>query len=233
MIIADACNNHMGDVEIIDRMIDLCPADYIKFQLYDVKELNSGWYADFDYYKHNQLDDGMVYHILHKCEQKGIKSLFTLFSISQIDRAKRLGIKNAKIASPNAHNDEMLINCIGSFDDVIVSTGMVDDRRKVQISRLYPKFLILYCISRYPTIWTEDEKEKALAWDGISDHSKSIDTALWAVRNGLWVERHYTLGKDLPGKDHHISSLPSEFEEIVRERDYLKKVERFKTRWKN
>jgi len=212
-------------------MIELCNADYIKFQLYDVKELSYDWANDYDYYKACQLDDSTVNRILYSCENRNLKTLWTVFSHSQLERALRLGITNIKIASPNSGLNVLCDLAYVEAKTLVISTGMSTGAEISMMLREYPKATFLKCISRYPAVWTEKDKEEALRLNGISDHSKSIDTALWAVGNGLWVERHYTLGKDLPGKDHGISSLPEEFDAIVRERDYLKKVERFKTRW--
>lgn len=230
MIIADACCNHLGDRRIIQKMIELCSADYIKFQLYDVSELSNSWMSDFQYYKSCQLSDEDVTFILSECQFRGISPLFTIFSTSQAKRAKKLGVPFVKIASPNAGDDSLLL-LASEFGQMIVSDGMIDAQRTMTIARRYPDARILHCISRYPAVWDEKEKEKALSLDGISDHSHSIDTALWAIRNDLWVERHYTLGKDLPGKDHGISSLPSEFDELSREQKYLSNIVRYKERW--
>lgn len=230
MLIADACCNHLGDQRIIDRMIDLCSADVIKFQLYDVQELDYAWHNDYFYYKGCQLSDWNVENILEKCQAKKILPMFTCFTLSQLRRAHELGVENIKIASPSASNTE-LVSAAYNLGRVVISTGMSDKKEIHQLRTTYPRAVFLKCISRYPAVWKEEDKEDALGFDGISDHSCYIDTALWAIRQGLWVERHYTLGKDLPGKDHGISSLPSEIDALSREQEYLKKVERYKTRW--
>jgi sialic acid synthase SpsE len=235
MIIADACCNHLGDDRLINQMIDLCPTWGIKFQLFDVKELSPAWGADYEYYKSCQLSDLQVRNILKRCKGK-VVPFFTVFTPTQLKRAIGLGVENIKIASPSAGDNPL---CDMAYFDteffengiLVISTGMSSRAEIAQMLRKYPKATFLKCISRYPAVWTQEDKEDALSFDGISDHSCTIDTALWAVRNGLWVERHYTLGKDLPGKDHKISSTPEELAKIVAERDYLFKVDRFKTRW--
>jgi sialic acid synthase SpsE len=186
--------------------------------------------SEYEYYKACQLSNDSVSFILSECKKKNLDSLFTVFSLNQAKRAKDLGIPFVKIASPNAMNDDLVAYCAG-FGQFVISDGMIDSRKTFEIARAYPEARILHCISRYPAVWDEKEKEKALMLDGISDHSHSIDTALWAIRNDLWVERHYTLGKDLPGKDHGISSLPSEFDELSREQKYLSNIARYKERW--
>lgn len=231
LIIADACNNHLGDMRIIERMIELCPADFIKFQLFDPNELSREWRGEYEYYRLHALSDDMVLRIIRLCDSKNITPMFTLFSRSQIARAKHLGVVWVKIASPNACDLSFVHDVVAEFDEVTISDGMLHEKDKRCINYVAPNATFLHCISRYPAIWTEEEKNKALSMDGISDHSDNIDTAIWAVRNGLWVERHYTLGKDLPGKDHKISSTPDEFRKIVAERDYLKNIERYKNRW--
>lgn len=231
MIIADACCNHLGDDRIIERMIELCPVRIIKFQLFDADDLSEGWKGEYNYYKSCQLSDKQVSNILHLCSEHNVTPLFTCFTQAQMKRAFELGVRYFKIASPNADDDGLVAAGSVYASQLVISTGMSSRERINALRHRNSTAIFLKCISKYPAVWTEKDKDEALLFDGISDHSFDLNTAKWAISKGLWVERHYTLGKDLPGKDHRISSLPSEFEELQREEDYYKKVESYKTRW--
>ena len=52
---------------------------------------------------------------------------------------------------------------------------------------------------------------------GFSDHSYGYLAAVSAVSLGAcFVEKHFTLNKNLIGPDHHFSSDPNEFTELVK-----------------
>ena len=97
---------------------------------------------------------------------------------------------------------------------------------------MYPEHTYFYCISKYPTAYDEIDWDKVVMFDGFSDHTANIDASLKAINLGVeFIERHFTLGKDLPGKDHKISSTVDEFQKLVSERDYVASIQKYKSRW--
>lgn len=240
-IILDACLNHNGDLRNAYHMIEKAKesgADYIKFQAINSLELNREWpnyKENFYYYQENELKPKMYAEIVEKCKAVGINLLFTAFTINSAKSLLSLGQKEVKIASPDADNWNLVDYCIKNFDRVFVSTGMIDNKNLVKSrSKLRKQDVLFYCISMYPTPESKVDFDKMVLFDGFSDHTVSIDSAKKAIDLGVeWVERHFTLGKDLPGRDHKLSSTPTEVKELCDHRNYVDKCELFKRRWVN
>jgi N-acetylneuraminate synthase/N,N'-diacetyllegionaminate synthase len=110
----------------------------------------------------------------------------------------------------------------------VISTGMatredIDDAVQAFRDAGGRDLILLHCTSAYPTP-AEDvnlRKIPALAqtYDclvGFSDHTDGIAAAVGAVTLGAcFIEKHFTLDKNLPGPDHRFSSDPAEFRALV------------------
>ena len=86
------------------------------------------------------------------------------------------------------------------------------------------QLVLLHCTSSYPTPPAEVHlrKIRTLAQRyacpiGLSDHSLGIHAALGAVSLGAaFVEKHFTLDRELPGPDQRMSCDVRELRELVR-----------------
>lgn len=240
-VILDACGNHNGDMEMIEKMIveaKKTGADYIKFQLFLADELNTEWEnyeENHRYYSKLQLDAMATNRIIQIANQNDIKVLFTAFSLNMARMLHGMGQKEVKIASPDADNWELMLFCVLNFDRVFVSTGMIDTKNLIRLKQLLRKTdVLLYCVSKYPTKPSDIDYDKMALYDGFSDHTETIDSAKKAIDLGVsWIERHFTLGKHLPGRDHVLSSTPDEIKELCSHRDYVHKCGQYKVRWTN
>jgi N,N'-diacetyllegionaminate synthase len=236
-IIADACSNHLGDRRLMEHMIieaKNAGVDIIKFQSFNSERLNKDW-PDYEkakaYYKSVELSDDDHVFIIDKCKEVGIEVLFTVFDIERAALLKALGQRSVKIASPDADNDELMNYAMHNFINVYVSNGMISRDKALKLN----KFLcfVFYCISRYPTKLSDIDFDEMKLFDGFSDHTADLKAAKKAIDlNIKYIERHYTLGKDLPGKDHKYSSTPGELKELCEYRDYIAKIPLYKTRWR-
>ena len=240
-IILDACGNHNGDLRIIEKMIadaKSCGADYIKFQSFDASELNKNWEDyenNFKYYSQIQLSFYMHQKIIEQCNEVKINPLFTAFSLRMAKMLANLNQTEVKIASPDAENWELINFCLLHFKRVFVSTGMISAKNLIDLKRMLRNTDVLfYCISKYPTQEKDIDYDKMILFDGFSDHTEGIESAKKAISLGIpWIERHFTLGKFLPGRDHKLSSTPDEVKELCDHRDYVAKCEAYKRRWTN
>ncbi|NQU61758.1 MAG: N-acetylneuraminate synthase [Rhodospirillales bacterium] len=88
---------------------------------------------------------------------------------------------------------------------------------------LKEKVTVLHCTTEYPAPF-EDTNLKAMATlkdafglrVGLSDHTPGIAVAIAAAALGAGViEKHFTLGRSLPGPDHQASLEPGELAEMV------------------
>jgi N,N'-diacetyllegionaminate synthase len=85
------------------------------------------------------------------------------------------------------------------------------------------ELVVLHCTSSYPTP-DQDVNLRRIAtlrdaFDcaiGFSDHSWGVTGACAAVALGAcFIEKHFTLDRNLPGPDHRFSSDPAELRELV------------------
>ena len=239
-IIADFCSNHLGDRRLMEEGIKRLAeigVDYIKFQTFNADKLNKD-YPDYDkmykYYKSVELSRDDHLFIIQNCNKYGIKPLFTAFDIDSAYMIYGCGVDEVKIASPDADNWELLDVCNKMFNKLFISCGMISHTNLSRLRRMYPEHTYFYCISKYPTAIDDIDFSKAVLFDGFSDHTSDIKASLHAINlNVGYIERHFTLGKDLPGKDHKISSTVDEFAKLVAERDYVASIAKYKNRWRS
>jgi sialic acid synthase SpsE len=222
--------------EGIKRLAEI-KVDYIKFQTFNTEKLNKD-YPDYEkfykYYKSVELSRDDHFFIIQMCTKHGIKPLFTAFDIESAYMIYGCGVSEVKIASPDADNMELLEVCDKLFNTLYISCGMITPYNLKSVKKLYPDAEYLYCISKYPTAYEDIDFSKVVMFDGFSDHTMTIDASLKAISLGIdIVERHFTLGKDLPGKDHKLSSTVDEFAKLVAERDYVASIQKYKSRWRN
>jgi N,N'-diacetyllegionaminate synthase len=237
-IVADACCNHMGDRKVIAEMVyqaSLTGVDIIKFQTFKADKLNKNWpdyNTAYEYYKNLELSEDDHKFIIGMCAKYKIKGLFTAFDIECADISRRLWQDEVKIASPDAENMELIRYCSEKFNTVYVSTGMCD-LSHIRTLKRFDNVKLFYCISQYPARYEDINFELMQHYDGFSDHTPDIRAAKKAIDQRVpLIERHFTLGKFLPGKDHRFSSTPDEFKELCEYRNYKSKIPLYKERWK-
>lgn len=238
-IIADACCNHLNHLPIIDSMIKQAAEigiDYIKFQVFQAEDLSKDFpdYNNaYEYYKNLELSDDTIRFICRQCAQYNIKPLFTVFNGKALQRTVPY-CSSIKIASPDANNWELILEAVKYAHELFVSTGMHNDEEIISLRENIntENTKLFYCISKYPTHLDEIDFEKMLPFDGFSDHTLGTEAAKRAITNGVaYIEKHFTLGRDLPGNDHRISATVDEFKDIVAHRNYIKKSGIYKKRW--
>lgn len=230
MLIGDICNNHCGSRAILEAMVKALSGagvDIAKVQSYRADKLRKD-YPDYEkeysYYKTHELSEDDHRFFIEICEKYKIQPLTTVFDMETVDfLAGELGLKQVKIASPDANNWALIDRCLEKFEKVIISAGL-HTQQEIRSLQSYvggKNVAILHCVSKYPTDMQSVNMRQLM--DGFSDHTTGLDAAKLAISLGAeYVERHFTLSRHLPGKDHHISSTPEEFAELVTWRDNVK-----------
>jgi len=120
---------------------------------------------------------------------------------------------------------------------VILSTGMsylseVDEARRVLYSSGCPGMVLLHCVSRYPAEPGDLNLRSMVTLGdvfgepyGFSDHSTGHLAAIAAASMGAcFIEKHFTLDKNLPGPDHKLSADPDEMKALVDGVRYVEKT---------
>ena len=219
-------------------------ADAVKFQSFVPENLVSRYAPKAEYQKKNdgngsQLDmlkklaltEAEYLELVQYASDLDIQIFSTPFDFESFSFLQKIGQNIWKVPSGEITNLPYLqrvaaIECQNK--QVILSTGMSTiDEVKYTINILQQSkdtsFTVLHCNTQYPTE-SEDmnlramNKLQELAPDwkiGLSDHSEGIVASLVAVGLGAtFIEKHFTLDKDMPGPDHKASITPEELKEL-------------------
>lgn len=235
-LIAEIGANHMGDIRLAEEMIQAAAesgADIVKFQSFRADDLVHDYpeYAtNYNYYKSHELSDDDHHRLIATCTRHGVKFLTTCFSITRIKFLASLPISTIKVASSDLTSARMLTTLKRYFSHIIVSTGMSRPEEIAATARLLNghTYTFMHCISLYPTPLANVRMANLQTLRqftpsvGFSDHTMGTDAAKLAVALGAtYIEKHFTIDRNLPGRDQQISALPHEIREIA---DYITQV---------
>lgn len=228
-LIAEIGWNHMGDMKLAKKMIEEAKksgADICKFQTWSEKNLKPGpWDEDGRREIYIKAELSKDDHIFLKkiCEDVSVEFLTSIFNIEDIDFLKDIGLNKIKIPSHEVNNHDLISECLKNFDKVFISTGASTWEEIVHIKDSYDlnKILFMHCVSSYPC---DSDKinfprmKKLKEFNGkvgYSGHFMGVEDALIAISKGAdYVEKHFTIDRDLPGRDNKFAILPSEMEQI-------------------
>ncbi len=176
--IAEFCQNHNGDFDILKRMIwDAAEggAAYGKIQTIFADDLS--YREEFEngsvdesgrtliikrpykpeYERLKKLEVSYKQHekFITECQKAGISPLTTAFTITSIPHLQQLGWKNIKVASYDCGSLPLIKELSRPFDELIISTGASYDR-EIEATAAYlqgigKRFSFLHCVTVYPT----------------------------------------------------------------------------------
>jgi len=231
-IIAEIGNNHEGNFELAQKMIEQAAAagvDAVKFQTFIPEHISSGDQARLERLRGFKFSHDQFIKLSIIAKKMGLIFFSTPFDI---ESAKFLNTIQPvfKIASGD-NNFYPLINTVAGFGKpMIVSTGSADLNiiKKVyeliienwKNIELKPNLAFLHCVSSYPVPDNEAnlasiiylKKHFSNVVIGYSDHTLGVDAAVLSVIAGARIiEKHFTLDKNYSDfRDHHLSADPKE-----------------------
>ena len=239
VLIAEIGWNHMGDMDLAKNMIKHaaeCGADICKFQTWSENNLKPGsWDEDGrrEIYKKSQLSEGD--HVLLKefCEEHNVEFLTSVFNINDLKFLSSLGMNMIKIPSHEIYNLDLIRETNNLFDKTLVSTGASkwEEVEKMVKTVNLEKSILMHCVSAYPCPADNInlprlDKLKQFSIDlGYSGHYFGIDDAIAAICHGAtYIEKHFTIDRDLPGRDNKFAILPDEMKALCDFRDNYKRM---------
>jgi len=245
-IIAEAGVNHNGSLELAYELIDIAveaKADAIKFQTFNSEKLALGTAEKAEYQKETTGEKESQLDMLKKlelsydefgliskrCDEMGIEFISTPFDLDSVDFLDELGVTTFKVGSGDLTNFLLLKKIAEKNKKIILSTGMssMDEVKKsVEFIKRYSsnELIVLHCVSCYPTN-NEDlnlncikmMKNELNIPIGFSDHTKDEIASLYSVCIGAeYIEKHYTIDKNMEGPDHRASLNPEELIQFVK-----------------
>ena len=245
-IVAEIGINHNGDLDLAKKTMDAAKAsgaDAVKFQNYKTEDFLVGKDLTFDYisqgknvtesqfdmFKRCEVNEDMLSACFEYAAEIGIGIHSTPTNKEGVDALVRLGAPVLKNGSDYL-TDLELIRAMGESGlPTVLSTGMstlaeIDDAVRTFRSTGNENLVLLHCVSMYPTPSDQLNLAKIYALEeafdclvGFSDHSDGVVAATVAASMGVcWIEKHFTLDRDLPGPDHRFSSDPEEMALLVK-----------------
>lgn len=218
-------------------------ADAVKFQTFKAEEFCGDPGQTFTYQSQGkQVTESMLEmfrryefppeswsEIKAYCAAAGITFFSTPQNPSDLELLLKIGVPALKIGSDDFTNLPLIRSYIESRLPLILSCGMSDLAEVHQALEAaswfdgYPVALML-CTSLYPTPPKDVNIAKLITLQhafpgllvGFSDHTQGALAASLAVSRGARIfEKHFTLGKDLPGPDHWFSEEPDGLAEWI------------------
>ena len=233
LIIAEAGENHLGDMRLAKKMIDMAKetgADYVKFQHYDAADC-SGEDPEKEWFEKVQLDMERLRDLYDYSKSRGIKFLCTPWDTGKAEDLFSLGLTEMKVASFHITDLKMLELINDKAERVFLSTGMSSEEELDAAVDVLDKadFYLLHCVSEYPlpenrvNLNTMDYLRKRYGCKvGYSDHTQDILAPIAAAAKGADViEKHITLSKKFQGTDHILSAEPAELKIMV---EYIRRI---------
>ena len=231
-IIAEIGWNFLGDLSLAKRMIQDAKksgADIAKFQYWNPETLKAGaWDEDGrrEIYNKAALDEDKILELKNFCINENIDSLFSVFTLKEAEKLKKLGERHIKIPSHEIGNSELIQYAANNFEFVYLSTGASKQEEVESASNLLAEsscaYNLMHCVSSYPCDVASSNMPR-LNWlkqlhtgVGLSDHTQSTLTPALAVAMGATViEKHFTSDNELEGRDNKFALNPQKFKEMV------------------
>jgi sialic acid synthase SpsE len=178
LLIAEFCQNHNGDFDILRRMIDAAAeggathgkiqtifADDVSFRPEfeegetapdgKVLAIKRPYQAEVDRLRPLELSYEQHRKFGEACKAAGLQPLTTAFNLTVIPFIRDLGWKTIKVASYDCGSLPLIQALADNFDQVIVSTGATYDSEIEATANLLKasgkKFSLLHCVTIYPT----------------------------------------------------------------------------------
>lgn len=239
-IIAEACDNHLGDMRTAREMVRVAKAagaDAVKFQhhlpaeemLRDVPMSGNFDIPLFEFLQRYALTLDQHSELMAYCAELGIQYLCTPFSRKAAEELNGLGVDAFKIGSGELTDLPTLRVIASCGKPMILSSGMAEweeiDGTIQTLIEINAQLALMNCTSEYPCKHADVNvgviRRLRERYPGVvighSDHTPDIYTSVAAVAVGAsLVEKHLILDRRQPGPDQSVSIEPFELNELVR-----------------
>ena len=175
-LIAELCQNHLGDFERVKEMVGRAVeagATHVKIQHIYTDNLtfrpqfeeglqrDGKTYAikrpfqpEYERLKGLELEAEQCREFVENVKANGAIPLTTCFARGSIDAIKEQGFKAVKVASYDCPSYQMLRELSAEFDELIVSTGASfpeEIARAAEVLKEHGNYCLLHCVTIYPT----------------------------------------------------------------------------------
>lgn len=244
-VAAEVGLNHNGDLELAHRLIDAAAdagADGVKFQNYRTEDFlqdaalmyeyeSAGTTvveSQFEMFKRCELPAGVLADLSAHCAERNVEFFSTPTSEEGVEELVRVGATLLKNGSDYLLHLDLVRAMARSGLPTVLSTGMATiDEVDLAVAAFRQAggtgLVLLHCTSAYPTPPDEVHLRKLATLRarygcpvGLSDHTDGIVAAVASAALGsAFLEKHFTLDRNLAGPDHRFSADPAELRALV------------------
>jgi sialic acid synthase SpsE len=240
-VIAEIGSNHNGDWALALQLIDAAVAagvNAVKFQTFRAKTHVSSKARTPSYLKTDQklqdiiqaLEIDRDWHapLAKYCAGKGVIFFSSPCDREAVDQLEEVGAPAHKVASFDLPDTDLIGYIARTGKPVILSTGLAD---WMEIQRALDacyavgnrKVVLLQCTSLYPAPVNLSNLSAMASMrsafgvlTGYSDHTMGDTVTCAAVARGAcMIEKHFTLGRTMPGPDHPFAIEPQELRQMM------------------
>jgi N,N'-diacetyllegionaminate synthase len=214
-LIAEFCQNHNGDFELLERMVAAAAeagathgkmqtifADTVTYrpqfedgliQDGEVRSIKRPYADEYSRLKGLEISYEETERFIEICKENSLIPMTTCFVRAHADQLKQLGFNSIKVASYDCASFPLIKDLADKFDEIVVSTGATfDDEVEHAANILKGKnFSMLHCVTLYPTPLEEMHMAR-MKWlrtlapsVGYSDHSLVSETGIIASKAAL------------------------------------------------
>jgi len=250
-IIAEIGTNHMGDLSIAKKIIDIAVSagcDAVKLQKKNVEKIYTKEFLDSslespwgktqrDMRLYREFSDKQFKEIDKYCKQKKIPWFVSCWDIDSQIHMRKFKTKYNKVASAMLVHHKLLETIAEEKKHTFISTGMStmkDIKKAVKIFQKHKcSFELMHCHGSYPMPIEEANlnliptlQKKFRCKVGYSGHeSGATDVCIPAVMLGATsIERHATLNRTWYGNDQAASLEPDGLFRLVRDIRLIEKI---------
>lgn len=151
MIISELCQNHNGDLSILEKMVHesaKAGATFCKIQSFFADDLADAWKHDYERIKSLELNWDAHERFVLWCDSAGMIPVTSVYTTRYADRLWAAGFRYVKIGSAQALNRDLIRAYMAMGFKVFLSTGGVNI---AEVPRLHPLEAVFHCVSQYPT----------------------------------------------------------------------------------
>ena len=228
-IIAEIASNWEGDIRIAKKIIRKCKladANAVKFQMWRARDLYSEKHPLWKFIKKSELTFDKAEKIKKFCDENKIEFFCSAFYPEAVDFLGKIKVKKFKIASrtcllKDPFSLETLQKKSKTKKPLIISMGMGGDKSKIKSILKSNEKTFCYCISKYPTKFSDIDWNEAIKYDGFSDHTIGITApivfaTLKRKQNSkkIIIEKHIKLAES-KGPDASSSIDTDELSQMV------------------
>ncbi len=230
MIIAELCQNHNGQLDLLQMMVvkaAQCGAKFAKIQTFFSDDLSPEWAHDYDRLKKLELDWEAHAQFVKWCKDEGVIPMTSVYTEKYLPQLHQAGFQYIKFGSAQSDNATLIQHYMATGFKCIISTGGHDLKK---MPRFGPLAGVLHCNSKYPTSPKEANLSRMLElkylWPntpyGYSSHvdpdAVDWDSPLFLASylGATFIEVHFTLLDKWQTKDGPVSIRPSQFLDLCR-----------------